>query len=315
MMLPQKFGWFNCVNEFGTLPDTLAKKEGIVVMLMMLMYHRILPYEHPQAISISQFNAQLDYLEKHYSFLTPEEVVSYIRGELKDSSRPYAALSFDDGWCDNHLFATDILKERRLRAVCAVSAGYLYDGCVRREETADVLNRSMDDAQKAAAAGDFRSYASIQELKEMAASGVWRLEAHGTCHIKGDSNCSILSVPQKDETLDAYRSRLKNDIQSCRIQLKEKLGVETEMFFWPWGHWSTAGVETVKELGLLQFTVSKGAIRRGSSAELLPRVGVSPKWKKFRKNCFVFRHPVLAGLHDLFHTEKVCFDNIVESMQ
>ena len=38
------------------------------------------------------------------------------------------------------------------------------------------------------------------------------------------------------------------------------------MFFWPWGHYSTAGLETVKEMGLLQFTVSKGVISRGSTA-------------------------------------------------
>lgn len=248
-------------------------------MLMMLMYHRILPYEHPQAVSTSQFKAQLDYLEKHYTFLTPEEVISYIRGEREDDSKPYVALSFDDGWCDNFLFATEVLKERRLKAVCAVSAGYLYEGSIRKEESENILNRSMDDAQKAASKGDFRSYASIQELKTMADSGFWRLEAHGTSHVKGDKNCSILAVPQNDETLEAYKCRLKNDITECRTQLKEKLGVESEMFFWPWGHYSTAGLETVKEMGLLQFTVSKGVISRGSSAKLLPRVGVSPRWK------------------------------------
>lgn len=284
-------------------------------MLMMLMYHRILPYEHPQAISTSQFNAQLDYLEKHYSFLTPEEVISYIKGDLEEDSKPYAALSFDDGWCDNHLFATAVLKERQLRAICAVSAGYFYEGTVREDESAEILNRSMDEAQKAAAAGDFRSYASLQELKEMLDSGVWRLEAHGTSHIKGNGDCSYLAVPQKDETLAAYRNRLKNDITTCRTRLKEKLGVETEMFFWPWGHWSTAGFETVKEMGLIQFTVSKGVIKRGCSVELLPRVGVSPRWKKFRKNCFVFRYPAFAMFHDLFHTEKVCFDNIAKGVQ
>ena len=170
----------------------------------------------------------------------------------------------------------------------------------------------MADAQKAAAAGDLRSYASVEELKAMAASGAWRLEAHGTAHVKGDGNCSILAVPQEKETPEAYRKRLTEDIENCRAQMKEKLGVETEMFFWPWGHWSQPGFETVREMGLLQFTVSKGTIKKGSSAELLPRIGVSPRWKKFRKNCFVFRYPLLAGIHDLFHTEKVCFDDIVK---
>lgn len=281
-------------------------------MLLMLMYHRILPYEHPQAISTAQFNAQLDHLEKHFTFLTPEEVIAYAKGELADGPKPYAALSFDDGWCDNHLFATAVLKERRLRAILAVSAGYLYEGSVRTEETPEVLNRSMDEAQKAAAAGDLRSYASIQELQAMADSGVWRLEAHGTAHIKGDGGCSILAAPQQGESLEAYRERLRSDVSNCRTQLKKKLGVDTEMFFWPWGHWSTPGYETIKEMGLIQFTVSKGTFKRGSFEKLLPRMGVSPRWKKFRKNCFVFRHPLLAALHDLFHTEKVCFDDIAK---
>jgi len=281
---------------------------------MMLMYHRILPYEHPQAISTAQFNRQLDYLSKHYRFLTPEEVIAYTKGELADSSKPYAALSFDDGWCDNHLFATPILKERHLRAILAVSAGYHYDAPVRTTESPEILNRSMDEAQKAAAAGDFRSYASLQELQAMADSGVWRLEAHGTAHIKGEGNCSSLAVPQHNESLEAYRNRLKEDITHCRTQLLEKLNVQTEMFFWPWGHWSAPGYETVKEMGLLQFTVAKGSIKKGSFDQLLPRVGVSPRWKKFRKNCFVFRHPVLAALHDLFHTEKVCFNDIVKGI-
>ena len=120
-------------------------------MLTMLMYHRILPYEHPQAISTAQFNRQLDYLEKHYCLITPEEVLDFALGKPEKKHKPFAALSFDDGWCDNHLFATSILKERGLRALLAVSAGYLYEGPVRQEETPEILNRSMDEAQQAAA--------------------------------------------------------------------------------------------------------------------------------------------------------------------
>ena len=285
-------------------------------MLTMLMYHRILPYEHPQAISIDQFNRQLDYLEKHYCLLTPEEVLDFARGKLEKKEKNLAALSFDDGWCDNWLYATSLLKERGLRAVLAVSAGYLYDGPLRETESPEILNRSMDEAQKAAAAGDCRSYASIQELKAMEESGVWRLELHGTAHVKGAGNCSVLAVPQQGESVEEYRQRLREDIENCRSQLAEKLNCrKTEMFFWPWGHWSRPGVELVREMGLLQFTVAKGTAQPGAFSELHPRIGVSPRWKKFRKNCFVFRHPLLAALHDLFHTEKVCFDDLVKEEQ
>ena len=35
-------------------------------MLTMLMYHRILPQEHPEAVSVPMFRRQLDYLQRHY---------------------------------------------------------------------------------------------------------------------------------------------------------------------------------------------------------------------------------------------------------
>ena len=171
----------------------------------------------------------------------------------------------------------------------------------------------MDEAQQAAARGDFRSYASIQELKAMQDSGAWRLEIHGTAHVKGYGNCSILAVPQENETLSEYRSRLRQDIENCRKELISKLNAPSpQMFFWPWGHYSQAGVDLVREMGLLQFTVAKGSCKAGNFTGLLPRLGVSPRWKKFRRNCFVFRHPLCALIHDLFHTEKVCFDDTVK---
>ncbi len=94
-------------------------------MLMMLMYHRLLQRPHPEAVSVAQFHRQMDYLERHFDFLAPEQVLAYLRGKLPASRRPYIALSFDDGWLDNWLFATPTLKERNLQATLAVSTGFL----------------------------------------------------------------------------------------------------------------------------------------------------------------------------------------------
>ena len=278
-------------------------------MLMMLMYHRILPEEHREAVSVSLFRRQLDYLEKHYRFVTPEEVIDWCRGKWSGpAGENLVALSFDDGWADNWLFATEVLRERKLRAVLAMSAGYFYDAPVRKSEEPGILTLSMAEAQKRAAQGDLRSYVSLSELKAMQDSGVWRIEAHGTQHVKGRNDASILAMPQQGETADSYAARLREDIGSCREKLGSVTGVRPEMFFWPWGHYTTLGAETVRGMGLLQFTISKGTIPCGAGDKVLPRIGVSPRWKKFHKNCFVFRHPVLAAIHDLFHTERVCFD-------
>ena len=40
-----------------------------------------------------------------------------------------------------------------------------------------------------------------------------------------------------------------------------------------------------------------GGDGNGDERVVLPRIGVSPRYRKFVRNCFVFRHPVLAALH------------------
>ena len=277
-------------------------------MLTMLMYHRILLQEHPEAVSVPMFRRQLDYLQRHYQILAPEEVLDYVHGKLRDAPRPYAALSFDDGWLDNWLFATEILKARGLRATLAMSAGYLHEGALRKTESDEILNLRMAEAQKRAAAGDLHSYVNISELKAMQDSGVWRIEAHGTRHVKGSLGVSALAMPQDGEPAEAFREMLKEDIGGCCKKLEAITGCKPQMFFWPWGHYTADALDAVSELGLIQFTVAKGTIQAGDNRKVLPRLGVSPRWKKFRKNCFVFRHPLLAAIHDMFHTERVCFD-------
>ena len=92
--------------------------------LLVFMYHRILPEPHPEAVDLPLFRKQLDYLQENFNVLTPEETYQYLReGKKPAGKRCCAALSFDDGWMDNLLFATEELKK-------AQSAG--DDGCFSR---------------------------------------------------------------------------------------------------------------------------------------------------------------------------------------
>lgn len=278
-------------------------------MLTILMYHRILPEAHPDAVSVAMFERQIEYLKRRYRILAPDEVLLYLRGSLREK-RPCAALSFDDGWLDNLLFATKVLQKHGLRAMLAVSAGYLRDGSVRDRESDEILYLRNREAQRRAADGDCRCYLNRAELEFMHDSGVWSLEAHGTRHSKGDGGASILAMPQTGETRRDFQARLRQDVLASCDAVAAITGSRPGMFFWPWGHYTALAAETVRDLGLIQFTVAKGSVRPGDARLVLPRVGVSERWKKFRKNCLVFRSPLLTGIHDLFHKEKVCFDDL-----
>ena len=275
--------------------------------LLVFMYHRVLPEPHPEAVDVPLFQRQLDYLQTHFRVLTPEEVCAYIRDGVAPGRRnaPYAALTFDDGWLDNWLYATSILRERGLRAMLAVSAGNLTDGPVRASEAPEILRRT---SAAAAAADDRRGFANLAELREMQDSGVWSLEAHGTRHQLGPRGKSVLCAPQGESAAE-FAARLREDVRNCRDRLRELTGREGRVFFYPYGHYSGPAAQIVRECGYdLQFSVYKGACRPGDSRPVLPRIGVS-RWKKFCKNSWVFRHRLTAALHGLFHTEKVCFDD------
>lgn len=280
-------------------------------MLTVLMYHRILPETHPDAVSVPMFERQLEYLKRRFRVLTPDELLLYLHGELRER-RPCAALSFDDGWLDNLLFATPVLRKHGLRATLAVSAGYLHDGPVRDREDDEILRLGNRDAQRRAADGDLRCYLNSSELGSMHDSGIWSLEAHGTRHVKGAGNASVLALPQSGESVAVFQTRLRQDVLDSCDAVAAVTGRRPRMFFWPWGHYTVPALETVRELGLIQFTVAKGSVRPGDGRLVLPRVGVSERWHKFRKNSLVFRSPLLAGIHDLFHKEKVCFDDLLD---
>ena len=278
--------------------------------ITVFMYHRILPYRHPEAVDCDLFSRQLEYLKKHFRMLSPDELSAALSGNALFPSQPAAALTFDDGYADNWLYATPILKKHSLSAICAVSASYLYEGTCRESISREVLDRSMAEARQAAAKKDFSSYASDAELRQMVESGVWRLAAHGTRHELGDHQCSILAAPQSGASLADFKDFLRQDLENCRQKLAMLPGVIDGMFFWPYGHWSRPAAEIAAELGFRwQFSVHKGLIVSPECHGVYPRVGVSARWKKFHKNVFIFRHRVLTLLHDCFHTEKLNFDD------
>ena len=280
--------------------------------LTLFMYHRILPEERPEALSVAVFDRQLEYLGRHYRVLQAAEAEKYVTGELKIPGA-CAALSFDDGWADNLFYADPVLEKHGFSALMAVSAGYLHDGPVRTAEADAVLLRRMDEAQAAARNGDRSSYLSVAELEKLQNSGRWRLEVHGTRHELGDGGASVLSYPQDGRSAAEFREFLARDLGNAMNELSRITGRSHRMIFWPWGHYSTAAVETAASLGLdIQFTVAKGSIRNGDTRPILPRIGASPRWKKFTRNAFVFRHRTLEFLHGFSHSLKVDFDDRAE---
>lgn len=281
--------------------------------LTVFTYHRILPEPMPDAVSCDQFRRQLDELSRRFRLLTPTEAEAYINGSLP-CRRPCAVLTFDDGWADNLFFATPILKERGLQAAIAFSAGFLHDRPRRRHPDPELLRLSMNACHQRAAGGDLSPFLSRDEWKTMLDSGCWQLEPHGTRHQLGAAGVSLLATPQNGESPEQFRAFLRDDLENCLEQRASLTPEPPRWFFWPWGHYSSLAEHCLADIGFKrQFSVNKGCILAGDRRRILPRVGVSARKVKFRRNCLVFSSPFLTLLHHLLsHEQQVRFPDRIE---
>lgn len=70
------------------------------------------------------FARQMDYVQRHYTAITCEHLLGWLRGEQELPRHPLI-ITFDDGYRDNLRFAYPILKERNLPAVIFLPTGFI----------------------------------------------------------------------------------------------------------------------------------------------------------------------------------------------
>ena len=74
--------------------------------LTVVMYHNLRELEHSRfpeikGRTVDQFNGQLEYMQKHYTFVTVEELIAHLDDEGGRLPRNAAILTFDDGYIDH----------------------------------------------------------------------------------------------------------------------------------------------------------------------------------------------------------------------
>jgi peptidoglycan/xylan/chitin deacetylase (PgdA/CDA1 family) len=104
--------------------------------LTIVMYHYVRPlegslYPRLKGLELSDFEGQLDYLQKHYHPVSAEDVVCAYREQssLPDNS---VLVTFDDGYSDHHKFVMPALKRRGMTGVffppsCSVEEREILD--------------------------------------------------------------------------------------------------------------------------------------------------------------------------------------------
>lgn len=90
----------------------LSRNEYII-----LMYHRVIDYDETvqpgMYVTPETFRLHLDYLTKHFSIISMNELVQRIANSaaLSKDSKPLCVLTFDDGWIDFYQNVFPIIKQ------------------------------------------------------------------------------------------------------------------------------------------------------------------------------------------------------------
>jgi peptidoglycan/xylan/chitin deacetylase (PgdA/CDA1 family) len=283
--------------------------------LTVLMYHRVLPaercadYPFPSLVMPeAAFDEQMRWLAQRCEVLPVRDAI----GARSSGSRPRVAVTFDDGYADNHELAAPILERHGLRGTFFVTTDFVASGTHLWFDRAALLLRSVPAGSSracwsqaglvpaAAQLADPRQDLStwMQSLKEarpdrreafLAAleraaggppppSGFEPLtraqvaDLHRRGHEVGSHSLSHPLLPQLDE-----RS-LQNELTGSRVLLEEWIGAQVHGFCYPNGDHDERSVRAVRAAGYAYAcTTAPGLNRDGADVLRLLRCDITPQ--------------------------------------
>jgi biofilm PGA synthesis lipoprotein PgaB len=212
---------------------------------VVFMYHRFGDSRYPSTnVRMDQFKAQLDYFAAHgYQVWPLQRILKYLQID-EDLPDKVVAITIDDAYLSVYQNAFPVLKARNLPFTVFVSSG--------------PVDRGLPD---------FMSWEQMREMQKAGAS----FANHSADH-------AHLVARLKGETEEAWRARVKADIEKDQQRLQAELGRnanETKLFAYPYGEYDNALAGLLKDMGYTAFGQQSGAIGPGSDRQRLPRYPIN----------------------------------------
>lgn len=160
----------------------------------VLMYHHVNKLEDSFTISPDDFQKQMEYLaRKNYQTLFLDELIDSLK-EGKDKRR--VALTFDDGYLDNWIYAYPILKKYNLKATIFVVTSRikekansyrpnledLWSGKVKEESLPKISNHYQSNLRCVRNLKGSDDHITWEETKKMSGDGLIDIQSHSHLH-------------------------------------------------------------------------------------------------------------------------------------
>lgn len=231
----------------------LARAAGLLLLAVLLqsagacaetsnavifMYHRFGEAAYPStSVRLDQFDAHLRHLaEAGYQVWPLQRIVDHL-GRGRTIPDRTAAITVDDAYLSVFTQAYPRLKRRGWPFTVFVST--------------DAVDRGLP------------AYMNWDQMRAMQRDGVV-FANHSASH-------DHLIRHQPGEGRDAWRGRVAADIAQAQRRLAEELGGAPMLFAYPYGEYSGALADLVRELGFAAFGQHSGAAGPWSDLRALPR--------------------------------------------
>lgn len=208
--------------------ETVDEEE---IPVPILMYHSIL--NHPPArsefvLSTEIFQSDMDYLKAHgYTTVFIADLIAYVREDAPLPEKP-VVITLDDGYLNNLAYVLPILEATEAKATISVVGSFT----ARFSENPDPnLNYG---------------HLTWADIKTLHRSNRVEIGNH-SYSLHRDQRMGAMKM--RNESAEAYRKRLMEDIGRLQENLEEKTGVLPTVFAYPFGLISREALPVLKELG------------------------------------------------------------------
>lgn len=247
--------------------------------LRVLFYHRVNPYPFDKLGPVSRettvrpeaFARQLEYLRRRgFRTVSPEELVSVLSGKTPVTDERLIAITFDDGYEDNLLWAGPLLQAHGFKAIVFVITGFAG------RESGEVWPSEGDQA-------GYGRFLSVDQLREMPAAGLF-LGSHTRSHRP------LTGLDERD---------LQAELEGSRRALEEITGAPVRLLAYPVGDFDRRSETAAERAGYAaSFTTVPGINGPASRPQTLRRTEVSAS-----DTFFLFRMKVAGALDWLWFKE------------
>lgn len=195
----------------------------------VLCYHSVHPQNGDAGTRPDAFEEQMRWLKAQCDIVAFSEILG--RTQRADLTRPVVAVTFDDGFADNHAFALPILVRHEIPATFFIATGLI-------DRDPDVLERTPWDGWRQE--GSTLSWAQVRQIRN---AGM-EIGAHGHSHVP---------LARLDDETAWF------ELVTSKRTLEERLEEEVVSIAYPYGrprrHFSPATIALAARAGF-----SRGAI-------------------------------------------------------